>query len=204
MRIIVLLLLAIVAMPLCAQTLDTADIRRAVERQLHDYPESSLQDIYKSFYQNRFGIGHMITDSLSTEYYLLQELEMEASDTASSSRRYWEPVGADTQYVRVFLRTVADGKLTAAQLNDAFVRSAQIHRFPSFDWATEWQTIMQTIVDNNLPVTTAELDSIRLAEMSRSNTAAHHSQRYNAAYHPRYRVVRRELFEKMKWVRDDG
>ena len=181
-----------------AQTLDTSSIRIAVERQLRDYPESTLQDIYKSFYQNRFGTGHMISDSVATERYLYKELEAMVSDPATDERRYWEPVGADTQHVRIYLQAVVDGRVTPQQLNSAFFRSAQVQRTVPFDWATEWETIQQVIHDNHLSVAEGEADSARLAEMSRTNAAAHHSRRYNAAYHPHYRVVRRELFSAMR------
>ena len=180
---------------LWSQTLDTESIRRAVERQLADYPQSTLQDVYKSFYQNRFGTGHMISDPAATERYLYQELEAMTADPPVGDARHWEPVGADTQYVRVSLRAVADGKVTVQQLNNAFVRSAQVQCSVPFDWATEWQTVLQTIADNHLPVADVATDSSRLAGMSRANAAAHHSRRYNAAYHPHYRVVRREIFE---------
>ncbi|MBQ7710229.1 MAG: hypothetical protein IJT39_00150 [Bacteroidales bacterium] len=185
-------------LPLCAQTLDTAAIRRAVERQLRNYPESTLQDIYKSFYQNRFGTGHMISDSVATERYLYKELEAMVSDPATDERRYWDPVGADTQHVRIYLQAVVDGRVTPQQLNSAFFRSAQVQRTVPFDWATEWETIQQVIHDNHLSVAEGEADSARLAEMSRTNAAAHHSRRYNAAYHPHYRVVRKELFLAMR------
>ena len=181
-----------------AQTLDTAAIRAAVERQLRDYPESTLQDIYKSFYQNRFGTGHAISDPLATERYLQQELEALAAEKTVTPTRYWEPVGADTQHVRVFLQAVVDDKVTPQQLNDAFVRSAQVQRSVPFDWATEWRTILQVIVDNHLPVSEGEADSVRLSEMSRTDAAAHHSRCYNAAYHPHYRVVRKELFLSLR------
>ena len=180
-----------------AQTLDTAAIRAAIERQLRDYPESTLQDVYKSFYQNRFGTGHAISDPAATERYLYQELEAMAAEPAVGDTRYWEPVGADTQHVRVFLRAVTDGRVRAAQLNDAFVRSAQVQRSVPFDWATEWRSILQVIDDNHLPVADGEADRDRLIEMSRTNSAAHHSRHYNAAYHPHYRVVRREFFGEM-------
>ena len=184
-------------LPLHSQTLDTAAIRVAVERQLRDYPASTLQDVYKSFYQNRFGTGHMIADSVATERYLFRELETMAAEPAASTVRYWEPAGADTQHVRVYLQTVVDGRLSPQQLNSAFFRSAQTQRQVPFDWATEWQTIMQVIDDNHLPVADSVADRARLVEMSRTNAAAHHSRGYNAAYHPHYRVVRKEIFETL-------
>lgn len=190
----VILLFVVMTLPLQSQTLDTAAIRVAVERQLREYPASTLQDIYKSFYQNRFGTGHMIADSAATERYLYQELENMVAEPAAFPVCYWEPVGADTQHVRIYLQVVVDGRLSPQQLNSAFFRSAQTQRQVPFDWATEWQTIMQVIDDNHLPVADSVADRARLVELSRTNAAAHHSRRYNADYRPHYRVVRREIF----------
>jgi len=198
MKVLLTLILVLVPFASFAQTLDTAAIHSALERQLRDYPESTLQDIYKSFYQNRFGTGHLVTDPAATERYLYQELERMEEEPVDSDIRYWEPIGADTQHVRVFLRAVVDGKVSVQQLNDAFVRSAQVQRTVPFDWHTEWLTILKVIADHRMTVSEGETDSARLIEMSRTNTAAHHSRRYNAAYHPHYRVVRKEIFGEMR------
>ena len=61
-----LLILAIAcSFSLFGQSIDTAAVHSAIERQLATYPESTLQDIYKSFYQEHFGPGHIISDTAS-------------------------------------------------------------------------------------------------------------------------------------------
>jgi hypothetical protein len=40
-------------------------IRKAVENQLGAYPESTLQDLYKNFFQDYFGPGHIVGDTLA-------------------------------------------------------------------------------------------------------------------------------------------
>ena len=51
-------------------TLKHEQIRRAVERQLRMYPKSTLQDLYKNFFQDYFGPGHIVSDTLSAGAYL--------------------------------------------------------------------------------------------------------------------------------------
>lgn len=48
--------------------------KAAVARQMEDYPESRVQDIYKSFCQDNLGPGHLIPDSQSARNYLESEL----------------------------------------------------------------------------------------------------------------------------------
>ena len=38
-------------------------VRTAVERQMQFYPKSTLKDLYKNFFQDKFGPGHIISDT---------------------------------------------------------------------------------------------------------------------------------------------
>ena len=167
-------------------------VYQAIERQLKTYPESTLQDVYKSFYQDRFGPGHMIADTASARQYLMYEL----SNMTDKSEVYYEPTGNKGRFVRVYLSAVADGLITADQLLDAFVRSANGVQKTEIDWETEWHHIEEIIVKNDIQINGFEADAALLREASRQNQAVHHSRAYNAAYHPHYRIVERSIFEK--------
>lgn len=166
-------------------------VHQALERQLKTYPESTLQDVYKSFYQDRFGPGHMIADTASARQYLMYEL----SQMTDKSAIYYEPTGSKGRFVRVYLSAVADGLITADQLLDAFVRSANMVQESSNDWAAEWSQIEEIIIKNDIKVNGFETDTALLREASRQHQAVHHSRAYNAAYHPHYRIVERGIFE---------
>ena len=170
---------------------DTLSIRAAIEQQMGAYPESTLQDVYKSFYQDRFGPGHMIADTTSARQYLMYEL----SNMTDKSEVYYEPTGSKGRFVRVYLSVVADGLITADQLLDAFVRSANRVQKTEIDWETEWHHIEEIIVKNDIQINGFETDAALLREASRQKQAVHHSRAYNAAYHPHYRIVERSIFE---------
>ena len=175
---------------LFGQQFDTLSIRAAIERQMTAYPESTLQDIYKSFYQDRFGPGHMITDTASVRQYLLKELS--ENDVASTVR--FEPTGSEGRFVRVYLSAIADSLITADQLLDAFVRSANMVKAET-DWEAEWKAVVGTITKYGIQVNGSE-DASLLDEASRDRQTVHHSRAYNAAYHPHYRIVERSVFEE--------
>lgn len=83
------------------------DYRSVVERMLKQYPESTLQDVYKSFFQDRFGPGHLISDTVAARKYLQQELkEMDGSEMP-----YYEPAGAGENYYRVNLAVIKEGSI---------------------------------------------------------------------------------------------
>ena len=175
---------------LFGQSIDTAAVRSAIERQLATYPEFTLQDIYKSFYQEHFGPGHIISDTATARRYLMREL----SEMSQTSLPYYESTGSQGDYVRVYLSAVADNRITAEQLLDALVRSANSWQEPSISWMEKWEAIVSVIQANKMEIEGFEADLPLLNEAARNNQAVHHSQRYNEAYHPHYRIVERSIF----------
>ena len=176
---------------LSGQSIDTIAMRSAIERQLTTYPESTLQDIYKSFYQEHFGPGHIISDTASARRYLMREL----SEMGKTASPYFEPTGSQGDYVRVYLSAIADSLITAERLLDAFIRSANLWQEPAASWLDKWEAIVSIIQTNKMEIGNFETDLPLLTEAARNNQAVHHSSRYNEAYHPHYRIVERGIFE---------
>ncbi len=192
MRKLLLVLALACSFSLFGQSIDTVAVRSAIERQLATYPESTLQDIYKSFYQEHFGPGHIISDTASARRYLMREL----SEMGKTASPYFEPTGSKGDYVRVYLSAIADSLITAEQLLDAFVRSANLWQEPTVSWMEKWEAIVSIIQANKMEIEGFETDLPLLTEAARNNQAVHHSRRYNEAYHPHYRIVERSIFER--------
>lgn len=190
-RIITILIMAMSLSMLSAQEMDRMALKMAVERQFSDYPESTLQDIYKAFYQEHFGPEHMITDTAAVRKYLDREL---ATMGDQRSRVYFESIGVEGNYVRVYLDAITDGLVTADQLLQAFVESANAGNKPATSWATKWVAIVEVIDEIKPGFGQGECEL--LFQASLGNQAVHHSKAYNAAYHPHYRIVERNIFEK--------
>lgn len=176
---------------LFGQPIDTVAMRSVIERQLTTYPESTLQDIYKSFYQEHFGPGHIISDTATARCYLMLEL----SEMGKTVLPYFEPTGSQGDYVRVYLSAIADSLITAERLLDAFIRSANLWQEPAASWLDKWEAIVSIIQTNKMEIGNFETDLPLLTEAARNNQAVHHSSRYNEAYHPHYRIVERGIFE---------
>ncbi len=191
MRKLLLILAIACSFNLLGQTIDTLAVHSAIEKQLVTYPESTLQDIYKSFYQEHFGPGHIINDTASARRYLMSEL----SEMGKTQSPYFEPTGSQGDYIRVYLSAVADSLITAEQLLDAFVRSANSRQEPTVSWLEKWQAIVSIIQVNKIELEDFETDLPLLTEAARNKQAVHHSRRYNEAYHPHYRIVERSIFE---------
>ena len=192
MRKLLLVLALVCSFSLFGQSIDTVSVRTAIERLLTTYPESTLQDIYKSFYQEHFGPGHIISDTASARRYLMREL----SEMGKTQSPYFEPTGCQGDYIRVYLSAVADRLITAEQLLDAFVKSANSWQEPTVSWLEKWEAIVSIIQANKIELEGFETDLPLLTEAARNNQAVHHSRRYNEAYHPHYRIVERSIFER--------
>ncbi len=168
-------------------------IRKAVERQMELYPESTLQDLYKSFFQDRFGPGHIIADPSAADRYLRYELESAENFEGED----YEPTGYEGRFYRVNLSVIADGRVPYEKFFDAFVRSVNgITPISIDEWRNEWQEIDSVIMGMNLQLEDMQEDRAEIENLiDGGEYVMHHSQRFNDHYQPHYRIIERTIFE---------
>lgn len=168
----------------------------AVETMLENYPASTLQDLYKSCFQDHFGVAHLLADRERVKGYIAYEL----SSAEQFHEAYWEPCGWQGNFVRVNLKVVRDGLVTVDELTDAFMASAAFSSNEVTDeWIAEWNTLLRTLqqagIDEQLP--DFATDSTRIAQMLEAgHYVMHHSEPYGEAHHPHYRIIHRSVFEE--------
>ena len=176
--------------------------KTAIERQLRDYPESRVLDIYKSFCQDNLGPGHLIPNPQSATNYLMSELETFREDLDSA--RYdapgimYYPVGDKGNYVRVDLSVVLDGLVDQEAYLDAFVRSAnEGKRLTEEQWVAKWKEIEKIIRKDfpDIPDAKEDLETIS-SYLDKGELILHHSEAFSKAYNPHYRIIARDIFEK--------
>ncbi|MDR0940273.1 MAG: TonB-dependent receptor [Mediterranea sp.] len=173
----------------------TAAVREAVERQLLTHPKSTLKDLYKFFFQDRYGPGHLITDTAAASRYLRQELAV------TPTEGYGQPVeaiGWQNNYYRVHLGVVKRGMVPYDLFLRAFVGSAnQAPLTPVPQWREEWRRI-EAIVHHLRPTLPQySQDSLEIeSRLAEGQYASHHSAAYNEAYRPHYRIIAKEIFDR--------
>ena len=195
-RIVYTIMLIFTCVCAVAQTqyVDTLRVRLAVERMVNDFPHSTLQDIYKSFFQDNFGPGHAVPDSAQAATWLHSELEkVDRLDVP-----LYEPTGYKGNYYRVSLATVVGGKVQADALLSAFLRSVRAVQPSEVEvWAKEWEQIEGFIAAMDLYLPNYDADAKAIKEMlATGHYAVHHSRLYNEHYAPHYRIIAKEIFEK--------
>ena len=197
MRLHLLLLFALVFTAGCRES----SLKEVISNQIQDYPESRVQDIYKSFCQDNLGPEHLIPDTAAARKYLEKELaafreDLDSLRYGSPQRRYY-PVGDRGNYIRVDLSVVLDSLVSETALLDAFVRSANEGRKVSpEEWVAKWRVIAGIIRKDFKDIPGSEQDLAQLDSLIRNGyLIMHHSPEFGAAYHPHYRIIAKDIFE---------
>lgn len=169
-------------------------VRDAIKVQMKKYPDSTLKDIYKNFFQDRFGPGHLIEDTEVAHNYLHRELEYCSAEFTEAA----ESTGWQHNYYRVNLGVVKKEIISCETLLDALVRSANdVKPISMEDWQEEWSGIEAIIRSMNLSLPNYEEDKKEIdAKLKEGIYVGHHSDAYNNAYDPHYRIISKKIYEE--------
>lgn len=193
MKLLLFLFISFMSFTAYSQHSPEQQIREAVERQMQVYPRSTLRDLYKNFFQDRFGPGHIIHDTVSAGAYLKEEL----ASREQFKGAYYEPTGYLGNFYRVNLSIVREGLVDYQTYFDVFVRSVNgIQPISVEEWKKEWELINSIISEMNLKLDNYAQDSIDIARMLKQGKyVMHHSRTFDEAYDLHYRIIDKELFE---------
>ena len=172
------------------------DVEGFINRQMQTYPKSRLLDIYKSCFQDYMGAEHLVSDRQRVKAYLDEELNTISLDDLMPW--YYEPCGIDSSYYRVSIRAIKESLVSEDLLLNAFIRSANSEKRPSVElWSERWHKIIGTIDQMKLDMPNYQEDKQFIdSVLSVGKYAISHSPDYREAYHPHYRIVERNIFEK--------
>ncbi len=167
-----------------------------IDSELKYYPEAHLADLYKNYFQDAYGPGHIIEDTTQAGKYLDWELQQtDWIDTLS-----YQALGINHDYYRINLQIVKDGIIPRDTLLLAMVESATLARNPDLEsWEKEWNEVLVVIkkVKPSLPGMKADEKQINLV-FSKGDVVMHHSKHYEETYNPHYRIVHSSVFERWK------
>ena len=182
------LILSVLTVASCKPAARSAGEAARAELELH--PQSRLSDLYKYFFQDVFGPGHLVSDPAGAASYLDRELARaigyEDFDLQELIYR--------KQFVRVNLRVVAAGRVDKQTFMTAFLESANSFRIPEVsEWHKEWRRIERVLRKSyaHLPGYDDDrryIDSLLTA----GDYVVHHSRDYINTYDPHYRIIHRD------------
>ena len=165
-------------------------------KQIENHPKQTLQDVYKSCYQDEYGPGHLIANESSAIKSLYSEINSIEKDYDPIT--LFEQTGLKGNYLRVDLTLIRDGKIPFFVLFRALVFSAKIGgQKTDENWDKIWSEIVEAIKKSDLKFENFEKDLEELDKISKSDDkVVHHSEMYENTYHPHYRIIEKNVFEK--------
>lgn len=187
----------------CGTTTDNKSDREligeAIAIQMKDYPQSTLKDVYKNFFQDAFGPGHLMSDADDAQErmsnYLRNECELAKTDVDPSP--YFVKSGWHGRFYRVNLSVINEGKVPFDVFLSAFMESAKIFVLPEIeDWSKEWSVIEDVFKEGGYEGSGFSEDSTAIRNLlDNGEYVSHHSEQYEKAYHPHYRLIEKSVFE---------
>ncbi len=169
---------------------------RIVELASHEldlHPAAQLVDLYKLFYQGTFGPSHIMEDQAVALRFLAEEIDCDEFDQV-----LWQDVSYMENFFRINLVIVKNRQVLIDDLFRALVASSRLGATLSHDeWKEEWYRI-ESVLRDSLPeeIFTPE-SSMVVKEAVEGGKLVHHSASYKRSYHPHYRVISREWFERL-------
>lgn len=198
-RLLLFLAFVFVAAQGCTQDYDRYLIRESIEYQMRTYPESTLKDLYKSFFQDAFGPGHLAGEGDEARSAMEAYLQNECSSSMEDENKcpLYERTGWQGNFYRVNLSVINDGTVPLPVFLDAFMDSAGSFTLPDIDdWKKEWRTILSEIRKVSPDLPDFKKDKKEIDELlAGGQYESHHSEEYNSAYHPHYRLIEKSIFE---------
>lgn len=181
------------------KSFDYSSYKASIQYILKKYPESTLIDIYKYFYQSRFGPEHFIKDSLIALNLLQDEIKNEEISTYKSKPDsiLVELLLPEKKFVRIDLSLTKGGIIPLNLLFSAFLNSAQKYDSTDYEiWKNDWKEIVNLIEKENIKLKNYTEDKNRIESALRQNKLVFsHSPHYKNHYKPHYRVIDYKIFK---------
>lgn len=156
----------------------------AIGRVVARRPAAEISDVYKLLYQATRGSEHAVADPAAARAWLTDEIAALGSGPPEALVDTL-PGGA---FARVHLRPYLSEGRSADALLDAFVDTAN-DPAPVAGLACALESFVRAARDGRLPWALDEVERYLAARAVEGHPAVHHSEAYERAYRPAYRVV---------------
>ena len=149
------------------------------------YPALRPQDLLKALHQSVFGCGHFITDETSARSLLKQELDSPGPAVDMEL--------LDGDFCRIPLGFLESSGLSPETLFRLFLLSAEKPSGSEALLREKLAVLLELANASCLPFPAEEVRSAVSKWETDGFPACHHSPEFRSAYHPTYRVIRKEF-----------
>lgn len=167
-------------------------VKKAIANMQAKYPKLTTFDIYKSFYQDNFGPGHLIPNKATAKKYLKSERKDLNQYSVGA-----EPTGALGRYIRVDINYINKKKIKQSVYLNSLMKSVDNEQHDIKLWEEEWHFIVKCLMASEIKIENfqAELDEIE-KRFYRGEYTMSHSPQFRNAYNPHYRIIKRSEYDK--------
>ena len=155
------------------------------------YPLMEPRDAVKLIYQNEFGGGHLIRDESACLDFLRLEYK---SVKQCPDLPLLEEIG--NEIVRVNLAALDASGYSVDVLGNSFLLSAAIHHGNPDSFLHKLSILSELTEDGKMPFSPKNLETYLESYAAAGYPPVSHSETYRNAYHPAYRVIRKEFLSK--------
>jgi len=175
-------------------------IRNLIAAHLTRYPKLDIVDVYKLLHQGVFGPGHAIKYPKQTREWLERESELAVAAVTDAASPMLESVHPEGSVVRLHLRPYLTARGDLNKLLNAFIDSSKaVEGKPEMlaDWWGQFEQMTQPggAFAGRFDLRTLAL--ITRARIAENWAACHHSPVFNFEYKPYYRVLSRDLADRL-------
>ncbi len=164
-----------------------------VKREFHFFPVSDFTDIYKLFYQDYFGPGHYLCDHQKIIEYI--ETELTQCQYKSGTVPYIHNISCLNNFLRIDLNWIIRGSISVAKMAELFYESSKGELYQPLPWGEYWLDICAILGAEKIDFNPYEYKL--LSDLSKENMGIHHSKLYRFHYDPHYRIIKKELWQKV-------
>ncbi len=170
------------------------EISKILIKQFEIYPKSQIIDFLKVIYQNEFGCGHLIDDSVNS----LNRIKDELTSAAEIKSDIIEFIG--NGLCRVHLQILREKSLSAETFNKIFVLSALRLRGNKESFIEKVHIFEELCSEKILPFCADELRKIISKWEADGEYAFRHSEVFRENYSPAYRVAEKQFCDFIEFL----
>lgn len=155
-----------------------------------------IRDAYKWLYQATNGGEHAAPSRAAAKQWL--DGEWSSLGSAEADELLWEPLCSDESIGRLNLRAFKSRDGKSEDILNAFLNSAAEYKGDGKTFAAAWSELGIRL--KGRPIGVLKYDDWRAfdSEMkAKDYPAVHHSEKYESAHHPAYRIITKTEMEKL-------
>jgi uridine kinase/predicted membrane protein len=172
------------------------EINRVITEQIKLYPKSEAVDLLKVLFQNEFGPGHLITDSVKAKKILADEVFRASAGEQNFPEKIVEPIG--NKLCRLHIAAVRKTGLSPDTLYRFFELTAIHTRGTEESFLRKVRILENMAESKNFPASVAEIEAAVKMWQAGGGGLFSHSAAYREAYKPAYRVVEAQFCENLE------